>query len=310
MALHDRQIAERIPVQIDGSANGLQHYAALGRDPIAAAAVNMRGGDPADPYVAVLDRVKPVVARDASDGNDHAIRVLPWVQRSVIKQTVMTVPYNVTRIGAGRQVRDNLKKAGMTGPSKEIGGGAGYLSGVVLDSIGGVFASAVSIMGWLERSSRTICQSNRSNLVSWTTPRGMRVVQPYMHDRYVRISTQQYSIAFRATASRNDAAAQVRGGPPNLVHSLDADHMRSIAIRCESEGIPFLGVHDSAWAPAGHADRLNGIVREEFVLLHQDDLIADLRSQWEREYSVTLEDPPQRGDWDLNECMEAPYMFA
>jgi DNA-directed RNA polymerase len=32
----------RLPAQIDGSCNGLQHYAALGRDSTGGAAVNLR----------------------------------------------------------------------------------------------------------------------------------------------------------------------------------------------------------------------------------------------------------------------------
>ena len=310
IALHDRDVAERLPVQMDGSANGLQHYAALGRDPVAAAAVNLRGGEPSDPYAAVLDRVRPIVARDAGDGNEHAIRVLPYTLRGVLKQTVMTVPYNVTRVGAGRQVRDNLKKAGMTGTAREIGGGAGYLSGVTLSQIGEVYSSAVRIMSWLERCTRAICHASRGNLVAWTTPRGLRVVQPYTHERMVRIRTQQYSIAFRAQGARNDPSAQVRGGPPNVVHSLDGDHMRSICIRAVEDGIPIAGVHDSVWSPAGLCDRVAVIIREEFVSLHSCDFVADLHAQWEREYGLTLEEPPARGDWDVAECLAAPYMFS
>lgn len=311
MALHDRALARRLPVQIDGTANGLQHYAAVGRDRVAAAAVNMTMGDTvADPYLTVLGLVKRVVAADANSGVEHAVRVLPWCLRSTIKQTVMTVPYNVSRIGAGRQVRDNLRKAGMPGTAREVGGAAGYLSGVVLDSIGEVFSSATRIMRWLETAGRAICHSDRRRTIAWTTPCGLRVVQPYMLSRAIQIRSQQYSLLYRLDTETNDIGAQVRGLPPNWVHSLDGDHFRCIAIRCEQEGIPFAGVHDSAWAPSGYLDRLNQIVREEFMVVHGGDPLAALREQWEREYGVTLDDPPPRGDWDLSEVLASPYMFS
>lgn len=310
MAISDPEVGCRLPVQIDGTANGLQHYAAMGRDPVAAAAVNLRGGDPVDPYATVLRRVQPIVMRDAASGDANAVAVLPYTTRSVIKQTVMTVPYNVTRIGAGRQIRDNLKRAGMVGTAMQVGAAAQYLSGLTLSSIGEVFASAVGIMRWLESASRSICHADARNLVSWTTPRGFVVMQPYRLDREIRLPVQRYKISFRAAGDRVDRRAQSRGLPPNVVHSLDADHCRSIAIRCGEEGIPFAGVHDSVWCPAAMVDRLSEIVREEFVGLHSIDVVGMLRSQWEERYGITLADPPPLGDWNVAECMSAPYMFS
>ncbi|KAK3104236.1 DNA-directed RNA polymerase, partial [Teratosphaeriaceae sp. CCFEE 6253] len=48
-----------IPIQQDGTCNGLQHYAALGGDTIGARQVNLEPGDrPADVYTAVAEGVK------------------------------------------------------------------------------------------------------------------------------------------------------------------------------------------------------------------------------------------------------------
>lgn len=311
MAMHDDEIARCLPIQIDGSANGLQHYAAVGRDPVAAAAVNMMPSEVVeDPYLRVLEAVKPRVAAHAASGDAMAAGVLPWCLRGVVKQTVMTVPYNVSRIGAGRQIRDNLKRAGMTGTAKEIGGAAGYLSGIVLDSISDVYSSAISIMRWLERSARTICHHDRRNTLAWTTPCGFPVRQPYMRSKQVRVKAQQYWLSFRTQTETNDISAQVRGLPPNWVHGLDGDHMRCCAIVSQQRGIPFAGVHDSMWTVSGHMGTLSRIVREQFVVVHQNDLLSRLREQWEHQYGVTLEDPPPRGDWGLNQVLDAPYMFA
>ncbi|KAJ6431988.1 hypothetical protein OIU84_019288 [Salix udensis] len=54
------------PVHQDGSCNGLQHYAALGRDKLGAAAVNLvGGGKPADVYSGIAARVLDIMRRDA-----------------------------------------------------------------------------------------------------------------------------------------------------------------------------------------------------------------------------------------------------
>lgn len=310
LALHEPDVAARLPVQIDGTANGLQHYAALGGDRDAAAAVNMVPGPPRDPYTEVLHRVMPRVAADAAAGNAEAAKVMPWCSRSAIKQTVMTVPYNVTRIGAGRQCRDNLKSVGMQGTPREIGMAGGYLAGVVLDSIGEVFRSAVEIMRWIEVSAREICSASPSHLLRWTAPCGFPVVQPYHLGRMIRIRSQRYSITLQTAKGRNDSRAQVRGAPPNFVHSMDATHFRKVATRTAAEGIAFSGVHDSYWAASGHIETLRSIVREEFVEMYRDDRVAMLHDEWRAMYGVDIPPPPARGDWDVSECLDADYMFA
>ncbi|XP_062198888.1 DNA-directed RNA polymerase 2, chloroplastic/mitochondrial-like isoform X2 [Phragmites australis] len=55
-----------IPVHQDGSCNGLQHYAALGRDRLGAIAVNLVAGEkPADVYTGIATRVVEIMREDA-----------------------------------------------------------------------------------------------------------------------------------------------------------------------------------------------------------------------------------------------------
>ncbi len=55
-----------LPIHQDGSCNGLQHYAALGRDALGGKAVNLLPSDtPQDVYTSVCNRVKEKVAKDA-----------------------------------------------------------------------------------------------------------------------------------------------------------------------------------------------------------------------------------------------------
>ena len=51
-------IEQFVPMPQDGSCNGLQHYAALGRDGLGAKQVNLTPGDrPEDPYAGVATMV-------------------------------------------------------------------------------------------------------------------------------------------------------------------------------------------------------------------------------------------------------------
>ena len=81
------------PIHQDGSCNGLQHYAALGRDQEGAASVNLSPSErPQDVYSTVLDLVEKF-RQSEEDTNEIAKLLSGHVKRKVIKQTVMTTVY-------------------------------------------------------------------------------------------------------------------------------------------------------------------------------------------------------------------------
>uniref|UniRef100_A0A7N0V523 DNA-directed RNA polymerase n=1 Tax=Kalanchoe fedtschenkoi TaxID=63787 RepID=A0A7N0V523_KALFE len=67
-----------LPIHQDGSCNGLQHYAALGRDSLEAAAVNLVAGEkPADVYSEIASRVHDIMIRDSiKDSTDDPNAIL------------------------------------------------------------------------------------------------------------------------------------------------------------------------------------------------------------------------------------------
>lgn len=82
-----------LPVQQDGTCNGLQHYAALGGDENGAQQVNLARGDkPADVYTAVANLVNKEIAQDIYDSDvqvrNTALALQGKVTRKVVKQTV------------------------------------------------------------------------------------------------------------------------------------------------------------------------------------------------------------------------------
>jgi DNA-directed RNA polymerase len=103
-----------LSVHQDGSCNGLQHYAALGRDFGGGQAVNLTPSDkPQDVYSKVLSFVNQRLEADAaglgdSINTEFARALLGKVNRKTIKQTVMTSVYGVTFIGARDQILKQL----------------------------------------------------------------------------------------------------------------------------------------------------------------------------------------------------------
>jgi DNA-directed RNA polymerase len=100
-----------LPVHQDGSCNGLQHYAALGRDYAGGSRVNLTKSDkPQDVYSHVLHEVKRRMEQDIKEtDNPLAKMLLPHMARKVVKQTVMTSVYGVTFIGARDQILKQLR---------------------------------------------------------------------------------------------------------------------------------------------------------------------------------------------------------
>ena len=92
----------RLHVHVDGSCNGMQHYAAFGRDSNGGRQVNLADSPkPGDVYTAILKLVLRDIKAEKDPKNIKYAKLLEnVVVRKVIKQTVMTSVYGVTFIGA------------------------------------------------------------------------------------------------------------------------------------------------------------------------------------------------------------------
>ncbi|KAI4321319.1 hypothetical protein MLD38_034716 [Melastoma candidum] len=309
-----------VPVHQDGSCNGLQHYAALGRDKLGAAAVNLVTGEkPADVYSGIAARVLDIMRRDAQKDPEvfpdvhHARALVNQVNRKLVKQTVMTSVYGVTYIGARDQIKRRLKERGAILDDSEIFGASCYAAKVTLAALGEMFEAARSIMSWLGDCAKIIATQNQP--VRWTTPLGLPVVQPYHRVGRHLVKTSLQILALR----RETDKTLTRAGhgppaedsfPPNFVHSLDGSHMMMTAVACKKAGLTFAGVHDSYWTHACDVDVMSRILREKFVELYGTPILENLLESFEQSFpSLSFPSLPDRGDFDLKEVLDSPYFF-
>nr|XP_006640104.1 PREDICTED: DNA-directed RNA polymerase, mitochondrial [Lepisosteus oculatus] len=295
------QYISHFPVHQDGSCNGLQHYAALGRDVIGATSVNLMPCEvPQDVYSGVAQQVEEFRARDAQRGLKIAQVLDGFISRKVVKQTVMTVVYGVTRYGGRLQIEKRLKE----------------IENFPKD--------------WLTESARLIAKSGSS--VEWVTPLGLPIVQPYHRTKNTVLRSNMQFLNLQVshdTSERPDTVKQKNAFPPNFIHSLDSTHMMLTALHCYSAGLTFVSVHDCFWTHAVTVDVMNKICREQFVTLHSQpilqelstfllqkyssDLPADCRSKRFLEYRRMLQllsKVPQTGDFDLQRVKESMYFFS
>jgi len=311
LALGDAGNTCRLPVQLDGSCNGLQHYAALGRDEAGAAAVNLTPGDaPADVYAQVAAKVQEIATADAAAGKKQAKWIINLIDRSLVKQPTMTQVYGVTMVGARKQLFGRLKEAGLE--EERLYQASQYLTGVVLRAVANICTSAGEIMQWMWDCARIISNKPIRQPVSWTTPLGLPVVQPYRKYRRMDIRTILQDIRLIVEDERVQVwpRRQVNGFPPNWIHSIDATHMLMTAEQCHAEGIRFAAVHDSYWSHAADIDQMNIILRDQFIALHELPLLESLRESFVTRWPTErFPDLPEKGNLDLSLIRESPYIF-
>ncbi|XVF20882.1 hypothetical protein REPUB_Repub12eG0041700 [Reevesia pubescens] len=233
-----------IPVHQDGSCNGLQHYAALGRDKQTGILVYWLC-NPGKPKQLKGHRVLDIMRRDAQKDPTvfpDALRakvLVNQVDRKLVKQTVMTSVYGVTYIGARDQIKRRLKERGVITDEKELFGASCYAAKTTLTALGEMFQAARAIMSWLGECANIIASENQP--VSWTTPLGLPVVQPYRVFGRHFIKTSLQVLTLQRETGKIMVKRQRTAFPPNFVHSLDGSHMMMTAVASKKAGLTFAG---------------------------------------------------------------------
>lgn len=302
----------RLHVHQDGSCNGLQHYAALGRDIEGAEQVNLADAErPGDIYTAVSKKVQERVNKDAAEGHRIAVQLVEKIKRKVVKQTVMTSVYGVTFIGAKDQIMRQLRDRAIL-PEDDLKAGALYLATITMGAIADLFAGAHRIKEWFIKCAGSIAKAGYP--VSWVTPLGLPVVQPYRRGNqtmFIDTFFQRVSLLSNKDSLPISVPKQKSAFPPNYVHSLDSTHLMLTAIECHKHGISFAAVHDSFWTHACDIDLMNKLLREKFVYLHSQPLLENLLADFKaRHPSIHFDPVPQLGNFDLSKVLTSTYFFA
>eukprot|EP01100_Stratorugosa_tubuloviscum_P000223 TRINITY_DN1047_c0_g4_i2.p1 TRINITY_DN1047_c0_g4~~TRINITY_DN1047_c0_g4_i2.p1 ORF type:complete len:352 (+),score=160.21 TRINITY_DN1047_c0_g4_i2:379-1434(+) len=300
-----------LPVHMDGSCNGLQHYAAMGGDETGGRLVNiLPGPKPGDIYSGVAELVSEKVARDAARGDPIALLTHGKVSRKIVKQTVMTSVYGVTLVGARLQIQNALKDKGEVSED-DIFKISMYLTKLTFDALKEMFLGAKSIMEWLADCAKAIAKTNKA--VCWTTPLGLPVVQPYRKPgkkQLIKTLVQTVVLLDEADDLPVSTARQTSAFPPNFVHSLDSTHMMLTAMACKEAGITYGSVHDSFWTHAGTIEKMSEILGQEFYNLHSQPILEQLNENFKIKYpNVILPPIPKRGNMDLALVLQSPYFF-
>jgi len=336
-----------LPVQMDGTCNGLQNFSAILRDEIGGAAVNLVPADrPQDVYSRVAEKVAKRVEADLDnhtviklkrkDAEGKAIEVdgptissiaRGWyghVNRKVTKRPVMTLAYGARRFGFIEQVfEDTVAPWKREQPAEFPFEGSGwqaadYMGKLIWDAVQEVVVAAAAAMNWLQ-SAASIAAS-QGLPVLWTTPTGFLVHQAYTLPSVKRLELTFEKVRLRLTVgaadgdggAKIDTRKQASGISPNWVHSLDSSHMSRTIARCRDLGIrSFSFIHDSYGTHAVNAPVLARALREEFVSMYEDDVLARFRDELQGQLpeGTQLPELPPKGALDLNLVLQSTFFF-
>jgi DNA-directed RNA polymerase len=123
--------------------------------------------------------------------------------------------------------------------------------------------------------------------LTWATPSGTRWVNRYYEpeygysDYYTERGRKQHRF-IADDSDETDRKRAVRSVAPNVIHSCDASHAIFTINACAAEDIEVATNHDCFSMLAPDAKRFNEIVREQFVRLHERDLLGEIRAALRR----------------------------
>lgn len=307
-----------LPIHMDGSCSGLQHFSALLRDPRGGAAVNLAPADkPSDIYQAVADEVEDMLI----EIDDPMARA--WegkVTRKIAKRPTMTTCYGATLIGMRgmiiKDVNELSRKAGRPylGADVDVFQASQFLSRVIYEAIGRVVVAARTAMDWLQEVARVTAGADTP--VLWTTPAGFPVRQEYnqMTGQRVKlfVAGERHRVTLTSRTKQLDKRKQASSISPNFVHSLDAAHLMLTMAACAEFGLDNVAViHDSFGTHTSDTSLLHALLREEFIAMYQADILTRLKEQIEEQIDADLPAlPPGDLGLDLEQIRESDFFFA
>lgn len=295
-----------LPIAFDGSCSGLQHFSAMFSDEVGGKEVNLVSGiDRQDVYAAVM--VKTTEAVKASDSPYSALWLASgMLDRQMFKRPTMCYGYGSETAGMTNQIMEEVKDRNDTTFDKvDLMKACSFLAKATFESIEGTVLKAAEAKGWLQG-----CAKTTEGAIQWTTPDGLPIVQKYLKQKTerfnIKVGEKQLQPKFAVLTPQVDTNKMANAISPNVIHSLDATHIRMVALAASGEQMHSLAmIHDSFGCHAADAPRFFNIIREEFVALYSGDVVEQLNN----DLSGGEAELPCVGNLDLNGIIETDYSF-
>lgn len=341
-----KEFYSKIPVQLDGTCNGLQHYSALLKDPVGGAAVNLINSEtPNDIYAKVAEKLELklkgitngydnstiLCTLNNTDSLDSKISAL-WqslgINRKLTKRPVMVLPYGGTQLSCRQYITEYLTEnysSEFLYNHFKIGNNSTecvykisvWLSKYLWEAIKETLQAAIIGMDYLKKVVQVI--NRYKQFVQWLTPVGLIVRQGYKEQKSREIKTELYGKCLKTTIKTEledyNSMKQLNGICPNFIHSLDAACLMLYLHKCKESGInSFMTVHDCYGVHAQDTEKSARLLRESFCEIYQrpllDDFLFDVTVNIPNDIdNPDLPEKPKEGELNTDEVMKSEYFF-
>jgi DNA-directed RNA polymerase len=326
-----------LPVSLDGSNSGIQHYSAASLQEKDGALVNLvPDSKPQDIYQEVADVVNSIFQEKAKDEELARTWLKYGVNRKLVKRNVMTFGYSSEVYGFKDQIVEDTMRpladdvlAGKYGkhPFGEDQGfiAANYLAKANWQAVNQVITGASEGMKFFKTLARLLAHENKH--MRWKTPVGFPVLQSYTKFTTKEIKVYLYDrtlfknvrsqISLRDKPLRAvDKAKSASAVSPNVIHSMDAAHLLLTVLNALQANIQeYFLIHDSFATTAADTQKLYEIIRSSFIELYKDFCLYDsiLKqniNQFTDPSKVELPSIPKKGKLVLEDIKDSRYCFC
>lgn len=300
----------KLPVGVDGSCNGLQNFSALLRDPVGGMATNLV---PCDRPNDIYQEVANVLIKKLQDEDTPLGRKLLTfgITRKLAKRPVMTLPYGSTKITCFKSICEYLEDTNYPGDITEA---AKYLSPRLWDSIGETVIAAMKAMDWLKEVAGIISKEDKP--IIWYSPSNFMVIQDkkkvQVKNRAVAIHLYgNIRLSCKYDTPVMDSRKNKNGISPNFIHSMDSSHLVFTINRCLDNDITqFACIHDDYGTYANDIDKLNRLLREEFINMYTNyDILGNIVKYYNN-INIQLPNIPDKYTLDINNIINSKYFFC
>ena len=321
-----------LPVAVDATCSGLQHYSAMTRDRQGAESVNLCAlQERRDIYGEVAERTRAKfeeMAKGEGEEADMALAALDFgITRSICKRPTMIQPYSGTLRACDEYTDDFVREAiekGTPAPWHNRTQFSRFVSKHIWASIADIVVKAREAMDYLTKCASASVKADRTAPIQWKTPDGFVVQVDEPESVMKRVTTtldgRQHDVRYRVPGQRQDIRAVRNCTPPNFVHSMDATHCRMTVLdfleKVQSwDGYTpsFALVHDSFAVHATVMPLFAETIRGAFKRMYSENDVLAQFAETVREVvgeDADLPDLPEYGSYDLSEVEESVFFFS
>ena len=316
-----------LPVAVDGSSNVLQHHAALLKDKELGTRVNMVPlPKPNDIYQEICDKlIVKIQGEIKSHGKKR--QFLPakhWVgqlNRSVLKQPIMTYYYGSKYRGTRQQIEKQVREQKLVFPKDKDGKDTTtqcitWLTSAIRKLIPQEIPAGEAVMKFLQDVAKACCKAGKP--IVWTTPSGFKVVLDEIDTKPRQVRTQLFGTLIQLTCNEivippvYSSHKQTGGISANFIHSLDASAMVMCVKKALPKGIKsFRMIHDGFATVPGDMELFVHCIRKSFLTMYDEsNLLRDFALENLGKDHPLVASSPKMGKLYLEQIVTAHYFFA